>query len=316
MVDGGADTDAGPSYCPNCGNELRPPGIYCSQCGTKVRRTEPARVHDGTREDDAEGPAKDDAEGPAKDDAESAEEDDAYGETVSEFRDRVQRKVMQGWEIEHDAGDGVVLVDRDYGSMGTHILLGIFTGGIGNLVYFLYKYSDSEQIVLRRGERTTSGHGTAPAPVEAGDDGPALTSTFGGFALLLVGLAAIASSGLSLEAIVFGVFLVTLGAYIMPQIRRRLADRHPVATFGRTKSTEEAVVTDPDAPCSACMSPIDSGVKRTYTEEQVAAGVPLYTVESGSNHYCSDCATGTSTDIDEELAGDRERSEEFDLETN
>jgi len=309
MVDGGADTDAGPSYCPNCGNELQPPGIYCSQCGTKVRRTEPARVHD-------DGSSEGDDERPPEDDTESDEEDDAYGETESEFRDRVQRKVMQGWEIEHDAGDGVVLVDRDYGSMGTHILLGIFTGGIGNLVYFLYKYSDSEQIVLRRGERSASGHGTAPAPVKAGGDGPALKSTFGGFALVLLGLYAIATSGLSLGSIMFGVFLVTMGAYIMPQIRRRLEDRHPVTTFGRTKSTDEEVVTDPDAPCSACMSPIDSGVKRTYKEEQVAAGVPLYTVESGSNHYCSDCATGTGTDIDEELAGDRERSGEFDLETN
>ncbi len=288
----GDSSDPQELACPDCGSELNPTDVYCSSCGTQVRITaddvETDEADDGTTSGSGDG---DDGSGEG-----SGTGDDQFGETKTEFRRRVQSMLADGWDVAHDAEDSVVLVDRSLGNPGIHLLLFPFTGGFGNAVYAWYKYhSDANRIVLRRGDDTTAGSKTAPAPEEYEDDSPSTEGLLGGLAVLLFGLLIAISQPTDPATLLMGLFLMTVGAYILPQVRRRLADRYPLATFGRTKTTEERYVQNPDVPCTVCMSPVEEGVKRTYTEEQVFAGVPLFTMESGVNQYCRKCAaTGVS----------------------
>ncbi|ELY37859.1 zinc ribbon domain-containing protein [Natronorubrum tibetense] len=70
---------------------------------------------------------------------------------------RLQRQiddlVAQGWKIEDEDRDRVVMVDREFGSVGSHILVAIltvwWTMGIGNVLWGAYNYvSNSRRQVL------------------------------------------------------------------------------------------------------------------------------------------------------------------------
>ncbi|MDF9745097.1 zinc ribbon domain-containing protein [Natrinema salsiterrestre] len=70
---------------------------------------------------------------------------------------RVQREVdelvAQGWTIEEETPDRVVMVDREFGSILSHVLVALltfwFTMGVGNLVWGAYNYvSKSRRRVL------------------------------------------------------------------------------------------------------------------------------------------------------------------------
>lgn len=87
------------------------------------------------------------------------------------------------------------------------------------------------------------------------------------------------------EAVIFG----CIGALLLPQVRKRTKVRHPVSTFGRTRSIDEHLVERGAAPCSICHESVDDGVERTYSEEFVVFGVSLFTFEKGENRYCNDC---------------------------
>lgn len=272
-------SDGDSPQCPDCGADIDPTDVYCSECGAQCRITE-----SGDRAD-----------------PETDDEDDR-GESRAAFRRRVHRKVAKGWEIEHEGDDSVVLIDRSLGRPGVHILLFFLTGGVGNAVYAGYKYfSDTEKQILRRGEL-----GAPERPTD--DDGPSFKRTAGGLGLVLLGALFAFGGDFDLGSLLFGWYLIVIGAYLLPQVRERFADRHSVTSFGTVRSTEESVVHDVDAPCSACMGPIDQGVERTYRREKVFAGVPLYTVDSGSNYYCRDCAMG-------EVPGVGEESEDAETET-
>lgn len=76
---------------------------------------------------------------------------------------RLQREiddlVAQGWKIEDEAPDRVVMVDREFGSVASHVLVAILTVwwsmGLGNIVWGAYNYvSKSRRRVLweRQGE--------------------------------------------------------------------------------------------------------------------------------------------------------------------
>ena len=74
--------------------------------------------------------------------------------------DRIQRQidelVAQGWTIEESDRDRVVMVDREYGSVGSHVLVALFTiwwtMGLGNVLWAAYNYvSNSRRRVLWRG---------------------------------------------------------------------------------------------------------------------------------------------------------------------
>lgn len=61
---------------------------------------------------------------------------------------RLQREidslVAQGWRIEEEDTDRVVMVDREFGSFGSHLVVAFFTiwwtMGLGNVAWGAYKY--------------------------------------------------------------------------------------------------------------------------------------------------------------------------------
>lgn len=210
--------------------------------------------------------------------------------------------IADGWEIEYDRGDEVVLVDRDIGSIPLHVLLFFTTGGIGNLAYGWHKYSnDADRVVLRAGddaprprrERATADRDRG-APPSDDDRSSSLGRYLGGISLLGVGALVLATGLLEPAQIVVGLTLLFAGLFVFPPTRNRIENRHPVTAFGPTRSVDERIVTDTDRPCSICLSEIDRGVAREYSEEYAVAGIPLYTTEEGENYYCSACATGES----------------------
>lgn len=73
-------------------------------------------------------------------------------------RDALQRKVddakIEGWKVDKEQGDRVVMMKPNYGSLGGHALIALLTVwwtlGIGNALYAAYKYfTDSDKRVLR-----------------------------------------------------------------------------------------------------------------------------------------------------------------------
>ena len=81
---------------------------------------------------------------------------------------RLQREiddlVAQGWKIEDEDRDRVVMVDREFGSITSHVLVAIltvwWTMGLGNVVWGVYNYvSRSRRQVLweRSGECPSCG---------------------------------------------------------------------------------------------------------------------------------------------------------------
>ncbi len=70
-----------------------------------------------------------------------------------EFRHHVDEYLADGWRIEEDGHDRVVLKRPNVGSVWVHLLLAVLTAwwtlGIVNLVYAAVKYvNDSERAVL------------------------------------------------------------------------------------------------------------------------------------------------------------------------
>lgn len=70
---------------------------------------------------------------------------------------RLQREiddlVAQGWRIEDEDRDRVVMVDREFGSLASHVVVALltfwWTMGLGNVVWGAYKYvSNSRRRVL------------------------------------------------------------------------------------------------------------------------------------------------------------------------
>jgi len=67
----------------------------------------------------------------------------------------VTEKVENGWRIDEETADRVVLVKRNLGSLTVHLLLVVLTFwwamGLPNLLYGAYKYlADSERTVVSK----------------------------------------------------------------------------------------------------------------------------------------------------------------------
>ncbi|WP_135807289.1 zinc ribbon domain-containing protein [Halorussus marinus] len=244
----------GSNFCSQCGSALGPDDSFCSDCGAPI----------GSRR--------------------SNRRDD--------FRRRVEDHTVEGWDVKHDYGDRVVLIDRGFGSLGVHALLFLFTWGFGNLLYAWYSYSPgADRIELRADgtERYVSGGGEDDA---SGDDlvsDPA--SYFLSFLCAIFGFAVLGDA-VALPAALFGVTCLAVALFAFPPFRKRFADRESVTTFGRVRSTDEEVVEAPDVPCTACSRPVGTGVKRTFGETLYVAGLPISTDEKGENWYCRSCAQG------------------------
>jgi len=286
MADRHLVSDGGPSYCSNCGEAVEPDDSYCSDCGNHLVGGADSTGSADTAEDSAE-------------------------QSLEEFRRRVSDHVANDWEVEYDAGDEVVLVDRGIGSIGIHVLLFLFTGGFGNLLYGWYHYShNAEKMVLRAGEtERMPGEDLAAPDGYDEDDSGSLGAFAAGLGLFIGGIAVLASAGVSAVPIMVGLALLVLGLRVFPPTYRRIQNRYPPTTFGPTQSVEEHVVSDTTEACSVCLDRVEKGVRREYTEEYVLAGLPLYTIEEGENWYCQSCRhghpeTGTDpiADIDAELS--------------
>jgi predicted nucleic acid-binding Zn ribbon protein len=289
---GSALEDALAAYCRVCGSAFESEDRFCSDCGA---------VRDpGIGEADASGNSRRSApeeswgSGPkGADDTEAA---------MAAFRKRVQSYLADGWVMEHDYGDSVVLVDRDFGSVPVHVALFFFTGGIGNCLYGFHRYKNrADRLRLTAGEdadaRAPSGSTHGPGATDSGgSDSTSVTRIVFSTMLFLGGLAMVVSNPLDAFNWALGVPLLLGGAYLFPPTRHRIEDRHPVTRFGTVRSTDETVVRFPDKPCVACGRPIEVGIKRTYREEKAIAGIPVMTVQDGENHYCESCAGGAEAD--------------------
>lgn len=77
--------------------------------------------------------------------------------------------VAQGWRIEDEDTDRVVMVDREFGSLGSHLIVAVltiwWTMGLGNLAWGAYKYvTESDRRVLWEGATPGSGDVAAGCP--------------------------------------------------------------------------------------------------------------------------------------------------------
>lgn len=292
---------ANPNFCSHCGSAIDGDVNYCPQCGTQCRETTPADETAARPEPTASTTAHSEA-------SSTADRTDR-----ADFRRRVDSYLVDGWELESDRGDKVLIRNPEYGSVGVHILLLVFTTGIGNLAYGWYKYNrGGERRILR-----LDGDDTVGIPSDVANESnstvgiPAdVAGYIGGAFSLLMGAVFLTSGGLPLALL--GVLFFVAALWLMPATRQRLQNRHPPTTFGHTQSTDETTRVDPDKPCVVCSKAIDEGVERSYREEYVLAGIPLFTTDAGENHYCRSCASGGLSDfVDDPSTTDRPVEAEF-----
>ena len=70
------------------------------------------------------------------------------------FQQLVEDEKVEGWDVKEDGDERVVMVKRNYGTLGGHVLVGLLTVwwtlGLGNVIYAAYKYfGDADQKVVR-----------------------------------------------------------------------------------------------------------------------------------------------------------------------
>jgi len=272
--------------CDGCGTRIDPEDRFCSGCGRPVRSND--RDQRGRESPSAE--------------------DRAW------LRRRVADLHAEGWETVADDGERVVVRKRGFGRLPIHAVLFLLTGGLGNILYALYRYTAGapRRVVYADGtERSLSG----------GDDGKRDLATavaaaaagllvFGG--ALWVGAAVAAN--LSVIAAVLGSLVFVLSALVaiaVPQVARDGLESP--GTFGTAQTVERERVRNPPEPCAACGRRVFRGEHRRYAKRFYVAGIPLRTTSSGENVYCDACADesdGPSAvdDVDAELARLREEA--------
>ena len=282
-----AETDD--AYCVECGSALALGDEFCAECGaprSEAQRSEPTR-HAGENSGEA-----------------------ADEEAYRAFRRRVQDHLADGWELTEDRGDRVVLVDREIGSVPVHVLLLLTTGGVGNLLYGWYHYSESAET-----RRLSVSDGPLPdgdLPPARGNDDPLVDLSgylLGGLLLLIgLGIAAVAANQGALLGAAFGAAFAFVGLALTPPAERRLNRRHGLSRFGRIRTVDHRVVRATErteSPCVVCGDSFERGVVRRRRDETVVAGVPARTHAMDRNHYCADCARAELFGGSAEAADDR-----------
>jgi len=307
-----------PNFCSQCGASLSPGDAFCSQCGTSV----------GQRGESDRGSFGVDHRGESEHDASSVGVAGEPGPSSrSAFRRKVRDLTVEGWEVEHDYGDRVVLADRGFGSVAVHLILFVFTLGFVNLLYAVYSYTvGAERVELRadgtvrwlsgRDGRTDDWRDSHAETQRDGRaehaDEPVETpgSIAGAAFLALIGFTALGSATDVAGVLIAATFLL-LALYSFSPFRARLRERESVDTFGWVRSTDECVVDAPDTPCNVCSRPIGTGVGRTYHETFYVAGLPITRNEKGTNGYCRSCAQGDPFTESDVGAGEREAEIEY-----
>ena len=293
----GEAVPAGASFCPDCGADLGDPSdpTYCVECGERFDADARFCSNCGASRAGGGSVATERSSGgsSAASNRSSGADSDSPDGSERAFRRRVQDHLDAGWDIERDDGDRVVLAGRGIGSVGVHALLFVFTGGLGNLLYGWWHYSNlAERRRLVRGDSTPV---RAPSSVA----GESRTETAAGYILIALLLAIggliayfAAMSG-SPPAALIGLAFIGLGLGVAPPVRRRLDRRHGITEFGRQRTVDHRIVRPPesvDGPCVVCGEAFDRGLVRRRRDETVVAGVPVRTHSIRHNHYCVDCA--------------------------
>ncbi|ERH08284.1 MAG: hypothetical protein J07HX64_00024 [halophilic archaeon J07HX64] len=341
-------TDGSGLHCPHCGTETTPDHSYCIICGgdlsalhdvaamdhdpseqsgqtatdrTETGQTTTDRIETGQTTTDRTETGQTTTDRIETGQTTTDQTETGQTDSAAAFRKRVRYLLSNGWDLKYDAGDEVVLVDRGIGSIGVHMLLLMFTGGLGNLLYAWYHYSvTSTQVMLRANETELGYEVVDPSGGQtdlktAGETTGSLSRFAYGLVSLVVGILLIVTTGFDLAPSLFGGLFVLLSFFLIPPIRRRIENRHSPTTFGSTESIEERYVTDTDHPCTVCGARVDDGLVKDYKREQVFAGIPLYTMEQGENYYCAECnshGADLPTDHSEHQDASVSLSEEFD----
>ncbi|WP_276300659.1 zinc ribbon domain-containing protein [Halorussus lipolyticus] len=282
-----------PNFCSQCGASLSPSDAFCSSCGTAVG--DGATSGETTADTTASGPSSKTARG------------------RRDFRRRVEDLAVDGWDVKHDYGDRVVMVNRGIGSVPMHALLFVTTSGVGNLLYAWYSYSlGAERVELRADgtERYSSDDYDTPTEWDLKSaigvaGGLTLAATFALAGLLLLWVtSSLVMTGLSLAFLLAGLVSVPFGTQFAPGFESP-------TTFGRRRTTDSTVANAPNRPCSACSRPVGTGVRRTYAECRYVAGIPVETLNEGENCYCRTCANGDPFERNAGNREEREKSAEF-----
>jgi len=287
--------ESGPQDCQHCGTVVDPLANFCPQCGARKKDGRLCRgcgepvgssdgycSHCGYRQSDPTSKTR------------------SHGETRAAFQRRVRDHIEAGWELKDDHGDLVTLVDREIGSIPIHILLVFLTSGVGNLLYGWYHYSklaDYRYLSIGDGRQPHPPGAKPPADsTAAAERTTGITAASIGGITALVGLffllSTLNSAGTVLISAI-GLVLLIGGIGILPPVRRRLARRHPITTFGRHKSVDHRLVHPTEGytdPCVVCGNRGRSGLLRRRRNETVVAGVPLLTHSLNHNFYCERCA--------------------------
>mgnify|MGYP000698833111 CR=1 FL=1 len=290
------------NFCPGCGAELRPgsDAAYCTDCGERLAPEDEFCAECGAAQPGAGGRVT------------CRPDDEGDSEVRRAFRARVRDHLDDGWELTEDRGDRVVLVDRDVGSIPVHVLLLLTTGGVGNLLYGWYHYTEMAET-----RRLGVSDGPIPdgeLPEPGGNDDPlvALSGYLLGGILLLIGfgIAAVSARQGALPGAVFGAAFALVGLALTPPAERRLGRRHGLSRFGRIRTVDHRVIRSTErteSPCVVCGESFERGVVRRRRAETVAAGVPIRTHATERNRYCADCAQtelfGESDESDLAAAG-------------
>lgn len=116
-----------------------------------------------------------------------------------------------------------------------------------------------------------------------------------GILLLLAGIGSLTSGGSVVGWIISfiqGLLFLAIGALLIPPIREKISIEYPMSTFGKVRSVNQEFLQNPNEVCDACYDGIERGVSRTYKEQFVLFGAPLFTSGRGENNYCRSCANG------------------------
>ena len=84
---------------------------------------------------------------------------------TEELQRQIDEAIVEGWRIESETPDRIVLVKREYGNLGVHVLLAVLTAwwsfGLINVAYAAFKYANDSQRRVLRDSQTCPECGTA-----------------------------------------------------------------------------------------------------------------------------------------------------------
>lgn len=76
------------------------------------------------------------------------------------FQRRIEDEKVEGWSVDEDGDERVVLVKRGYGNVGGHVIIALltiwWTIGLGNVAYAAYHYTAGADRKVVRDERSDS----------------------------------------------------------------------------------------------------------------------------------------------------------------